>query len=162
MAHCEPEESQKQLREVPQLLAFEGSRPGAGSAAFGNGCHFWERPLMRGRQDLETLRLEGYAPLWVDLCAYPCRKDLLGVIGATAAIEALTVPSRAELRCLVGLHVAVHGSDAGLVHALREACVTAGARRVVATVYSGEQECDLDSYQPLEITDTEGVLTWPN
>lgn len=123
--------------------------------------------MLRGQSPLETMRSRGYAPVRVDLCCYPVARHLLGVSdsGLYATIEAPSgvIPSRADLRCIVGLEVHVAGDDAMTVHAVRDVCVSAGASRVVATVFDGRRDIpDIDRFKTVSVTDTKGILTWPN
>lgn len=121
---------------------------------------------MRGHAQLEAMRRSGYAPAWVDVCLYPVKPHLLGVSdsGLIATIEATSWDhARADLRCVVGLEVRVSGDDATAVHAMRDACIKAGASRVIATVFDGREDIpDAQRFAALKVTDTKGILTWPN
>lgn len=116
---------------------------------------------MRGRAALESMRRDGYAPslVIIDLDDHKLRmaKDWEHHNPTTARLApAGEPPHRADLRCVVGLTVFVHGDEPEAVHAWRDACIEAKARRVVAAVTV------LDTYheafQTTEIHDTAGVL----
>lgn len=116
---------------------------------------------MRGRAALEAMRRDGYAPslVIIDLDDNKLRmaKDWEHHNPTTARLApAGEPPHRADLRCVVGLTVFVHGDEPEAVHAWRDACVNAKAKRVVAAVTV------LDTYhevfQTTEIHDTAGVL----
>jgi hypothetical protein len=65
-----------------------------------------------------------------------------------------------DLRCIVGLRVKVTGNDADRVKAVAQACEAASAKRVIASTFQ-----PIDQYpgiELVEVTDTEGVLTWRN
>jgi hypothetical protein len=55
---------------------------------------------------------------------------------------------RLDLRCIVGLTIHLNGSNAERVAELRDACLEAGAERVIACC-------------PAWTDDTEGILSWP-
>ncbi len=119
---------------------------------------------MRGQAHLEAMRRRGYAPEAVDICLFKTRpgatEDWARWHPQYATLEA-DKPDRAALRCIVGLAVGIHGSDPMRVHAMRDACISAGAQRVVATVFDDRPGLpDADRFQAIEITDTQGVLTW--
>lgn len=122
---------------------------------------------MRGHQDLIAMRRRGYVPhvVFIDI-----GQDRLwdGWVERTPWSAHLCVgeseqPSRADLRCVVGLTVSVHGEDAARVHALRDACIEARAARVIATVSRCTHDVlKYERFECSEVTDTAGVMTWPN
>lgn len=61
-----------------------------------------------------------------------------------------------DLRCLVGMHVEVCGTDSTRVRAVFAACVKAKASRVIGSTHRWRGGL----VQTFESIDTEGVLTW--
>lgn len=119
---------------------------------------------MRGQNLLEALRRSGHAPVTVDICLYETKpwvtQDWAIWYPQFATLQA-DKPDRAALRCIVGLDVNVSGDDAERVHAMRDACVEAGASRVVATVFENKDSGpDYERCRAIEVTDTKGLLTW--
>ena len=118
---------------------------------------------MRGQTQLETLRRRGKAPavVFIETDSVP------GWKGPETWHERANAPaqlqgsraSQAELRCVVGLTVCVQGSDPQTVQAMRDACIRAKAARVIASV---SQCTGPERFECLEVSDTMGVLTWPN
>lgn len=118
---------------------------------------------MRGQTALEAMRRAGLVPESVDICLFPVKRHLLGAWPYGATLQADAAPNPAALRCIVGLSVRVAGSDARRVAAMRDACIKAGASRVIATVFDGREDGpDYSRFEAVSVTDTEGVLTWPN
>lgn len=117
---------------------------------------------MRGKRQLEAMRLAGKAPDLVCVSTTPIDRGLAENwqfhTPRFAQLQADGMPRRADLRCLIGLQVQIDGIDAATVEAWRDACVAAGAKRVRSVVsapnrgpYCGE---------PLAMTDTDGVAVW--
>jgi hypothetical protein len=120
---------------------------------------------MRGQAQLEAMRRRGFVPETVDLCLFKTRsaEDWPRLHPRYAVLEAVQSVRPAELRCLVGLEVQIHGEKREVVHAMRDACIAAGARRVIATVFDGRDSVpDYERFRAVEASDTQGVLTWPN
>ena len=68
--------------------------------------------------------------------------------------------SELDLRFLVGMLVVIDGFDHKRVDSIRDACIRAGARRVISN-YSTWEKWGQHKRVKLERTeDTEGVLTW--
>lgn len=109
---------------------------------------------MRGHQDLIAMRRRGLVPpvVVIDLSAVLVPNGGL-TVGLTER------PSLADLRCVVGLTVSVHGEDAASVHALRDACIEAKAARVIATVSRCTHDVPkYERFECAEVTDTAGVF----
>lgn len=92
---------------------------------------------MRGHEDLIRLRLQGAKPeglVFVD--DYPVKRECARWIEEDTAPSICTDGDQIatlDLRFLVGLRVAVHGSSLKRVRALSAACRKAGAEFVIAT-----------------------------
>jgi hypothetical protein len=105
---------------------------------------------MRGHHALIEMRSKGYAPsiVWFDLepGRLPMADDWQreSPTHAHLQIEAADRVATLDLRCLVGLTVAVSGPDAALVKRVAEACEQAKAARVVA--YSGDYTTDTEGH----------------
>jgi hypothetical protein len=101
---------------------------------------------MRGHQALIDMRSRGYTPriVWFDL--EPARMPMAGdwqvnsPSHAHLQLEPADRPATLDLRCLVGLTVAVSGPDESLVKRVAAACKQAKAERVIA--YSGDYISD--------------------
>jgi hypothetical protein len=93
---------------------------------------------MRGHHALIEMRTQGYAPacVWLDVneprLPMPDDWQENSPRDAHLQLEARDRLSTLDLRCLVGLRVFVYGDVAKLVGATREACIAAGAKRVIA------------------------------
>lgn len=124
---------------------------------------------MRGHQDLIAMRRSGYVPHVVFVDIGPDRLRMSdGWAERNPASAYLCVggderPSRSDLRCVVGLTVSVHGEDVAAVHAMRDACIEAKAKRVIATVTKCTNATPkYERFETIEVTDTEGHMVWPN
>lgn len=89
--------------------------------------------------------------MWVKTDAPTINTDF-----AEIAIEPTDYPALLDLRFLVGLVAIVEGHDQKRVEAVAEACKRHAAR-VIATVSDKHFPHEVKS-----ISDTEGVMTWPN
>lgn len=122
---------------------------------------------MRGHEALLSMRKAGYRPGVVFVDADPCRLrewaswQQRHADRAVLWVEPSDNVRHIDLRCLVALPVLVTGTDATRVNAIAEACKTAGASRVVASVLERTGEGEFTRFQAVETTDTEEVLTWP-
>lgn len=105
---------------------------------------------MRGIEDLIRVRMAGRVPevLWVDLDFDGPKQP-----GSSVRIEPKDKASTLDLRAVQGLVVAVSGADGERAKRVAELCVQSGARRVITTIYG-------DNRKPVEMLDTEGVMTW--
>lgn len=118
--------------------------------------------MLRGQAQLEAMRRRGHVPQAVFICFDDRRlrmaDDWSEHTPSIAHLEPVGKPSPADLRCIVGLTVFVLGTDAGAVAAMRDACVEARAARVIAMVCAERapwcSEC-------VEVSDTKGLLSWP-
>lgn len=119
---------------------------------------------MRGAAALEAMRRDGYAPslviLELDDAKLQMARDWERHNPTTAHLAPNGEPAhRADLRCVVGLTVFVHGDEPLSVHAWRDACIKAKAKRVVAAVTRCTDPTPLyERFETTEIHDTAGVL----
>lgn len=104
---------------------------------------------MRGAQELIASRLKGHAPpmVFVDLDF-----QKLPAMEGHIQIEAEDRLSALDLRGVFGLVVSVSGMDSTKTRDIAAACADAGALRVIATIS--------DASGVMEVTDTDGVLSW--
>lgn len=122
---------------------------------------------MRGADALRQMRREGYAPnlVIIDLEENWLRSwaewERLNPTIAKLAPKPGEVASRADLRCVVGLSVFVTGDDPAAVHAWRDACIAADAKRVIAAVtrcVNPDAPAEFHRFDTDELTDTSGAL----
>lgn len=119
---------------------------------------------MIGHEPLIAMRRRGRAPAWVEIETMPCADSRLArewpqflPQRAMLFVDPRESAARLDLRCVVGLCVDVQGEDAKRVSAVVAAAESAGARRVLGSVFRRRGElCETVSR-----TDTEGRLTWP-
>lgn len=120
--------------------------------------------MMRGQAALQSMRRRGLAP---DIVFVAMDDERLRAAETwhvrTPTMATLTPlrsqkPSQADLRCVVGLPVYILGADAKRVRAMRDACIRANASRVIAAVCVRSGEV----FRHADISDTQGLLTWPN
>lgn len=115
---------------------------------------------MRGHEPLVAMRMHGMTPATVEMQvdrpmpAWFWREWLTErlpgqPIHARILVAEDDSPARIDLRCLIGLAVQVNGPNPDRVAAVAAACTEAGAERVITVC--GDV-----------ITDTEGLLSWPN
>jgi hypothetical protein len=114
---------------------------------------------MRGHTDLIAMRLRGKRPasVHIDADGLLPRRITSGWsvprhLGADLHAELVIDPAEElhllDLRCVVGLVVQVNGLDTPRAEAVGDACVAAGASRVIVAT-------------PELTHDTAGELTWP-
>jgi hypothetical protein len=119
---------------------------------------------MRGQAALEAMRRSGVVPAWVWIDTDHWRSDVPETWQVYAPQHAhlqSTKPDRAALRCVVGLPVQIDGEDRERVNAMRDACIAAGAKRVIASLYERRDDVpDYERYQVIEVSDTDGRQTW--
>jgi hypothetical protein len=122
---------------------------------------------MRGMSKLVDLRRIGTTPDVVfietdDALAWRGPETWHERESAPAQLQA-PKPDLSVLRCIVGLTVCVQGSDLSRVHAMRDACISARAARVIASVSQCVDSMPgYERFECIELTDTAGVLAWPN
>lgn len=112
---------------------------------------------MNGHRELITMRRAGFKPAFVFVNDYPCHTDWAKFGDhPTISVDGDT-PELQDFRFLVGVTAIVAGFDADRVKRIATAC-QAHAKRVVAGVSTL-----IDAYrvEPLSISDTEDLLTWP-
>ena len=116
---------------------------------------------MRGQAPLIAMRLQHRKPTWVSVSTdggpwlanhWHEWKGLIPHL----LIEPDDVLERLDLRCLYGLQIDVDGGNAARVKAVYEACVQAGAIRVLGAIHRPKGE----GLEIVEYLDTAGVLTW--
>lgn len=123
---------------------------------------------MHGHEQLIAMRLHGYMPdqVWIgtDLGErIDQARDWLAMNSAVAhlQLDAPDKPARLDLRCVHGLMCFVQGSDAHTVHAVRDACIEAGAKRVISAVMERFGRGEWAAFRTIEQTDTDGQFVWP-
>lgn len=111
---------------------------------------------MKGQASIIDLRRRGFTPDIVRISLDPVPEFLGNVVFETA-----DVPERQDWRFVVGLTVMVSGQDQGLLGRIA-ALLGPLAKRVITNLYRWpvRDSSGLPSVQLLEITDTEGLLTW--
>lgn len=128
---------------------------------------------MRGAAALVSMRMRGVAPSMVFLDAW-CPLGWLGAIAtaydtwhidhphrAHLMLDRADVPARVDLRCIVGLAVMINEDNAAAARAMRDACVAAGARRVIASACDVVVDGEITRVAHLWTSDTEGHMAWP-
>ena len=124
---------------------------------------------MRGADALRQMRRDGYTPnlVIVDLAENWMQSwadwERMNPTIAQLAPTPGESPSRADLRCVIGLTVFVTGDalQAEAVRAWRDACIAANAKRVIAAVtqcVNPDKPREFRRFDTPEITDTAGVL----
>jgi len=105
---------------------------------------------MTGDKELFAMRRSGLKPefVWISDFTSPT------LDGFTVRIAGDT-PELQDLRFLVGVTALVEGADKARLNRISEACMDAKARRVIAAL------SDPTSFEVIQITDTEGEMTWP-
>lgn len=119
---------------------------------------------MRGHQSLLQARRLGAVPASVWLHDLPAGQQPIRqrfpwpVFGAHAEvdIEATDSPARLDLRFVVGLEVHIHAWSQQRLQALTDRARECGAKRVLGAVLEWRGQAP----HCVEMTDTEGALTW--
>jgi hypothetical protein len=120
---------------------------------------------MRGHEALIAMRRQGAVPdvVWIDtdLARLPMADDWLEVTPrhAHVQLDPADSPARVDFRCVIGLTVSISGDDLKRVRATRDACVFAGAKRVIASTTKRIGRGEFAAFQLVELTDTDGHLT---
>ena len=116
---------------------------------------------MRGQDQLEAMRRKGFVPAFVvietDSFGFDIPEMWSHRSPAIAQLQHEGKPNPADLRCIVDLIVSVHGTDESKVHAMRDACIKAGAKRTISTLSVARTPY---RYEAIEVTDTDGILQW--
>lgn len=120
---------------------------------------------MRGHESLLKLRMAGKVPrsVWVSL--FPLQKWAIEWAARNSADAEIQIDddepiNRLDLRCLVGLDpVYVNGPDGEQTKRLADACIKAGAKRVLASYFAWTHPEHLRLVRMTETT-TEGVRQW--
>ena len=120
--------------------------------------------MMRGQAQLEAMRRSGFVPVWVNIATTQIERHFVDQWAwyspRFAQLQAQGNPSRADLRCLVGLWVQIDGEDRETVRAWADAAKAAGARRVMTSLADLSSPVE-SKHSIVEMTDTEGVCVWP-
>lgn len=120
---------------------------------------------MRGHLALIAMRQRGAKPdlVWLETNPErdPCCDDWLEITPKHAHLQfdPEESPARVDLRCVVGLTVSISGSNLKRVRATRDACIAAGAKRVIASTTRQIGNDEFPAFQVMELTDTDGHLT---
>lgn len=122
---------------------------------------------MRGHESLLKMRMAGKAPrsVWVSL--FPLQKWVLDwasnretAADAEIMVEDTDAINRLDLRCLVGLDpVYVNGPEGEQTKRLADACIQAGAKRVLASYFAWNHPEHVRLVRMTETT-SEGVRQW--
>lgn len=123
---------------------------------------------MRGHEAIAERRRKGHTPamVWVLTDGYCDGMARLAALGCPMVdhieLKHSDNPKRLDLRCLIGLHVEVSGSDERRVAAVARACVEHGAKQVIAahlTTTKRGEDIDVTTHR---ITFTnEELEQWP-
>lgn len=123
---------------------------------------------MRGASRLIEMRKRRQAPSVVFLDADAVRLpmpdwELCDVAGQPTNIVHMQAEQgetlrRIDLRCLVGLTVCISGLDSARVHTLRDAAISAKAKRVIASVQEQIGRDEWIAFKTIECTDTAGFI----
>lgn len=124
---------------------------------------------MRGNEHLIAMRNKGYKPrsVWVEclpmgsfaksLICPQIKNDMDIHLDARDIVAA----SRLDLRFLIGLTVYVNGANDEGAQAVADACIKAGASKVIASFFDLSKR-ERDWLVKMTTTTTEGVkTTWP-
>lgn len=124
---------------------------------------------MRGNEHLIAMRNKGYKPrsVWVEcLPMNSFAKSLLSPhikndMDIHLDRKDIDVIGRLDLRCLTGLNVYVNGPNDETTQSVADACLRAGAVRVIASFFDVSRR-ERDWLVKMTTTTTEGVkTTWP-
>lgn len=119
---------------------------------------------MRGHQQLIAMRNAGAVPdvVWIDtdLPKLPMPGDWHEITPRHAhlQLDASDRLARLDLRCVIGLTVSVSGSDVHRVRAVRDACIDAKAKRVIAATTTPIGIDEFIAFKLVELTDTAGFF----
>lgn len=122
---------------------------------------------MRGHLALIAMRCHGAVPevVWIDTDGTidPCCDDWLDITPQHAhlQLQPSDVPSLVDLRCVTRLFVSISGSDIKRVRSTRDACISAGAKRVIASTTRQIRSGRYPEFELVEVTDTAGHLIHP-
>jgi hypothetical protein len=116
--------------------------------------------LMRGQDAIIAARMAGSKPESIHLLtqSYPRGVPAWGIPADWVFVEPTDSIASLDLRFVVGCMVLVDGQDKTRLRTLSAAAKAAGASRVISHLVRPAGE----SFDILEIADTEGVMTWPN
>ena len=114
---------------------------------------------MTGQEQILALRRSGRSPrtVWVHDSLVNLRD------GATVCLSPQDMPEQQDWRFLVGLNVLVYCEDESRMQRISAACAHF-AKRVIAHLHGAEPVADCYGYTDyplLKMTDSLGVLTWP-
>ena len=121
---------------------------------------------MRGQQQLEAMRMNGFAPsvVFIDTEPGTSLADDWHTLNPHIAHLQIGPLEKPDFRCVVGLTVCIFGDDAKRVKAIRDGCIEAKASRVITSSAEPYELPGVPSgricHRTSEVTDTEGHLTW--
>ncbi len=120
--------------------------------------------LVKGHEKLIEMRQRGRNPSTIfietdaDNRLKPWRDwHVVNADAPVLLVEPDDSPLRLDLRCVIGLPVHVDGCDEKRVKAVADACLVAGAVRVISSL------CDFNRYGEktlLRLTDSSGKVNW--
>lgn len=121
---------------------------------------------MHGQEKIIGMRMGGSVPdcVWIDAdepgALHPeADWHVLNNRQAYVTTDANQRPHRLDLRFLKGLDCYIDGTDAARVNATRDACIAAGARRVVAWTMRRLGNDEFPAFRLVDVSDTEGHMT---
>lgn len=124
---------------------------------------------MRGSEHLIAMRSAGYKPrsVWVEMLPMNSfaksliRPAIKNDIDIHLELRDIETVSRLDLRCLMGLSVYVNGPNDETTQAVADACLKAGAIKVIASFFDLSKR-ERDWLVKMTTTTSEGVrTTWP-
>ncbi len=124
---------------------------------------------MRGAEYVIAMRIKGYKPrsVWVEMLPMNSFAKTLIRPGIRNDMDIHLEPrdieaaNRLDLRCLTGLHVYVNGPNDDTTQAVADACIKAGAVKVIASFFDLTRR-ERDWLVKMSTTTPEGVrTTWP-
>lgn len=120
---------------------------------------------MRGHEKLVEMRVAGSVPEWVFVDTEYDKThqyaDWHRVDNTTAVVLVEPSDRRLDFRFVVGMKCFVQGENMNRVHEIRDACISAGAKRVIAAVMRRLGRDEFVAFQTIEQTDTDGLFATP-
>lgn len=108
---------------------------------------------MNGHEAIWKLRRDGFKPAYVWL-----QDSGLLPTEYAVTLAQVDIPEALDLRFLVGTTVLAESKDKARLLRIATACRQAKALRVIASLH---RKVDAYRTETIEITDTDGVMTWP-
>lgn len=122
---------------------------------------------MRGQNRLIELRMSGSIPdcVWIDTAGPNTVNQAddwhaMNPAQAHLQTEAGDKVSRLDMRCVRGLTCYVEGTDQAKVAAMRDACISVGAKRVIAATMQRYGRGEYIAFKVTSMTDTAGAFCY--